>query len=93
MKSPTCRDLPQLSIVCHMRRALPFVILLSACADIPALDGTVTEAARNAPYPRLAPLQDQPLPMTQTADHMDDRLAALQRRAIALRARDPGALQ
>jgi len=42
-----------MSIVCHMRYALPFLLILAACADTPALDGTVSEAARLAPYPRL----------------------------------------
>lgn len=93
MKSLTCGNPSQLSIVCHMRHALPFLLILAACADIPALDGTVTEAARNAPYPRLAPLEDQPAPIIAEMDGMDDRLAALQRRAAALRAIDPGALQ
>ncbi len=88
MKSPTCREVPQLSIVCHMRHTLPFLLILAACADIPALEGTVTEAARNAPYPRLAPLADQPAPIAAETDSMEDRLAALQRRAAALRAID-----
>ncbi|WP_019955614.1 hypothetical protein [Yoonia vestfoldensis] len=76
-----------------MRHTLPFLLILAACADIPALEGTVTEAARSAPYPRLAPLADQPALITTETDGMDDRIAALQRRAAALRAIDPGALQ
>lgn len=93
MKSPTCRQVRAVSIVCHMRHTLPFLLILAACADIPALDGTVSEAARIAPYPRLAPLADQPAPVTDETDGMDDRLAALQRRVAALRAIDPDALQ
>ena len=82
-----------MSIVCHMRYALPFLLILAACADTPALDGRVCEAARLAPYPRLAPLEDLPASVMTETDCMGDRLAALQRRAAALRAIDPDALQ
>jgi hypothetical protein len=93
MKSPSCRDPCAVSIVCNMRHALPLLFVLAACADVPALEGTVSDAARNAPYPALVPLVDLPTPVTaQTAD-MDARIAALQRRAAALRQTDPGALQ
>jgi hypothetical protein len=82
-----------MSIVCHMRYTLPFLLILAACADIPALDGTLSDTARLAPYPRLAPLEDLPAPVMTEADGMENRLAALQRRAATLRAIDPDALQ
>ncbi|MFN3663470.1 MAG: hypothetical protein ACK4TM_12050 [Yoonia sp.] len=93
MKSLSCRGKRCMSIVCHMRHALPLLFVLAACADIPALDGTVTEEARNAPYPRLLPLDAQPAPIVVQTGDMDARVAALQRRAEALRRIDPGALQ
>jgi hypothetical protein len=93
MKSLSCCEERAVSIVCHMRHTLPLLMILAACADVPALEGTVTEAARNAPYPRLAPLQNQPDPITVDSGGMAARIAALQRRAEALRAIDPGALQ
>lgn len=93
MKSPTCRDPRAVPIVWHMRYALPILFLLAACADIPALDGTLSDAARAAPYPRLLPLGDTPAPMTLEDSAMDARVAALQRRADALRQINPGALQ
>ncbi|WP_322895157.1 MULTISPECIES: hypothetical protein [unclassified Yoonia] len=93
MKSPTCRDIPRVSIVCHMRYALPFLFALTACADIPALDGSLSDAARAAPYPRLLPLTDPPAPVAAEDSAIDARLAALQQRADALRQIDPGALQ
>lgn len=76
-----------------MRYALPFLFVLTACADIPALDGTLSEAARAAPYPQLQPLGDPPAPIVQEGAGLDARVAALQRRADALRRTDPGALQ
>ncbi len=41
-----------------MRRALACLLCLAACARPPALDDTVTEADRSAPYPKLVPLED-----------------------------------
>lgn len=40
-----------------MLRLLPLLIVLAGCApDLPGMDGTISEAARARPYPRLAPL-------------------------------------
>ncbi len=39
-----------------MTRLLALVLLLSGCADYPALDTRVSEAERTAPPPPLAPL-------------------------------------
>ena len=95
MKSLSCRDRARVSIVRHMRYALPFALILAltACADIPALDGTLSEAARAAPYPRLLPLEPAPAPALSDDGGLAERVAALQRRADALRRTDPGALQ
>jgi hypothetical protein len=72
---------------------LPFCACLMGCADIPALDGTISDAARNAPYPELTPIPPAPAPASVTEDTLAPRIAALQQRARALRAVDPGALQ
>ena len=76
-------------------RLIILPLLLSACASFPELEGTISDAARQAPYPRLAPLPD-------TADGtVDDginadltaRIAALNARAERLRRIDIAALQ
>lgn len=76
-----------------LRLALPALCVLAACADIPPLDGTLSAAAQAAPYPRLMPLDDVAAAPTPDNSEMDSRIAALQRRATALRATDMGPLQ
>lgn len=93
MKSPSCGDKARLSIVRHMRFCLPILFLLAACADIPALDASLSEAARAAPYPRLMPLGEAPVPVAAEDSATEARVAALQSRAEALRGITPGALQ
>jgi len=93
MKSPSCRDHRAMSIVCHMRHALPLLFVLAACVDIPALEGTISDAARDAPYPQILPLTDPPAPLVDDDSTMAARIAALQRRADRLRATGSGALQ
>ncbi|MEL6838727.1 MAG: hypothetical protein AAFP85_05510 [Pseudomonadota bacterium] len=70
-----------------------FILILAGCAEFPALDDSITDAARDAPYPTLQPLPgiaDQP----KTADTtLDARIAALQDRAARLRRIDIAALQ
>ncbi|MBE0414501.1 hypothetical protein [Yoonia sp.] len=75
-------------------RLLCFLICLGACAQFPALDATISDAARNAPYPRLTPLPALP-PEGAAPDHavMQARIAALQDRADLLRETDIAALQ
>ncbi|MFG5383284.1 hypothetical protein [Yoonia sp. R2-816] len=76
-------------------RLIILPLLLSACASFPELDGTISDTARQAPYPRLAPLPD-------TIDRAMDsnvetelaaRIAALNARAERLRRIDIAALQ
>ncbi len=38
-------------------RLLPVILLLSACAQFPALDNTQTPGVATAPYPRLVPFE------------------------------------
>ena len=76
-----------------MRYAVFFPLILSACATFPALDGTISDAARQAPYPELTPLP--PLPAASEAENtaFQARLDALQARAARLRLIEFGALQ
>lgn len=75
-------------------RALPVLFLcLSACAQFPALDGTISDAARAAPYPQLTPIPDFDAAPVQADPAMDARIAALQARAASLRRTDIAALQ
>lgn len=77
-----------------MRYLIPLFVGLSACTSFPALEGTISDAARNAPYPALTPL---PADLAADAIASDDplaaRIAALQARADRLRAIDIAALQ
>ena len=77
-----------------MRTSLLLLPLLAACATFPALDGTISDAARNAPYPTLTPVPPLPGATVDAADAaMAARIAALQARAARLRGMDIGALQ
>jgi hypothetical protein len=75
-------------------RVLPIILcLLSACATFPQLDGTISAAARNAPYPLLTPVPIAPQASGDVAADMQARVAALQTRAAAIRQIDFAALQ
>jgi len=71
---------------------LPF-LLISACATFPALDGTISDAARQAPYPTLTELPPFPAITASEDAALEARIAALQARADQLRQIDIGALQ
>jgi len=73
--------------ICAMRLTLPLLLGLAACAQFPALDGTIGQDARDAPYPQLtaAPTFSDPAE-TETANAaMIARIAALRARAARLR--------
>lgn len=74
-------------------RVLPVLICLAACAQFPALEGTISDAARDAPYPRLTPLPDMPPSGDTDTAAIEARIAALQARATVLRETDIAALQ
>ena len=75
-------------------RLIPILIFaLAACAEFPALDGTISDAARDAPYPTLSQLPDFAPQQTSTDTQMAARVAALQARAARLRRIDIAALQ
>ena len=66
---------------------LPLIIALSACAEFPALDGTVSPAQSNAPVPNLVPIAS--LIQQANADGNANTLveAAISARIANLRAR------
>lgn len=69
---------------------LIIIALLSGCAEFPELDGTVDDAARNAPFPELVnldALRGQVGASDATPDNMAARIAGLNARADALRQR------
>ncbi|EBA12944.1 hypothetical protein [Roseobacter sp. CCS2] len=76
-----------------MRYVLILPLFLSACATFPALEGTISDAARQAPYADLTPLP--PLPAASGDDQaaLQARIDALQARAARIRRIDIGALQ
>ncbi len=76
-----------------MRYAFFFPLILTACATFPALDGTISDAARQAPYPSLTPLPALPGASTDDEAALQDRIDALQARAARLRQIEIGALQ
>jgi len=81
-------------MVRSMRLIMSLLLLfLSACATFPALEGTITDAARQAPYPTLTPLPPFPLATGDDEAALQARIDALQARAARLRQIDIAALQ
>ncbi|WP_439156059.1 hypothetical protein [Yoonia sp.] len=74
-------------------RLLPALICLTACTQFPVLEGTISDAARSAPYPRLTPLPALPPESDMDDAAIQARIAALQARAALLRETDIAALQ
>lgn len=77
----------------QMRYIFVFILALGGCAEFPALDGTISDAARDAPYPTLGPLPDDLLQTTQDDSALTAQIAALNARADLLRQIDMAALQ
>ncbi|MEO1639922.1 MAG: hypothetical protein AAFU41_11840 [Pseudomonadota bacterium] len=76
-----------------MRAILPIAILLAGCTSFPTLEDTISDAARDAPYPTLTPLPAIPTAGVDEAEDLNARIAALQQRADRLRRIEVGALQ
>lgn len=76
-----------------MRFLLLLPLFIGACATFPALEGTISDAARQAPYPTLTELPVQPMSVAETDATLQARIAALQARADRIRQIDIGALQ
>lgn len=88
---PQCRTVRPKQVAGHLRLALACMLMLTGCTDFPDLDGRLSEADADLPYPALVPAeeilagaQDPAIqPDTQTA--LDARVAALEQRAATLR--------
>lgn len=76
-----------------MRLTVLLPLALCACASFPELDGTISDAARQAPYPTLTPVPIAPNATGGDQDLLTARIAALQARAARIRQIDIGALQ
>ncbi|MCK0097642.1 hypothetical protein MWU60_18865 [Yoonia sp. F2084L] len=76
-----------------MRTLLPFALMLSACASFPELEGTISDAARDAPYPALSEIPVRPATGSGNEATMLARIEALQARAARIRKIEIGALQ
>lgn len=70
-------------------RALPFLLLLAACAEFPALETRIPTAERTAPPPPLLPL-DRLLAVTDTAPQIPDFEPTLRADAARLQAEAAG---
>ena len=76
-----------------MRMTFLTLVMLSGCSNFPQLDDTLSQEARNAPYPELTPVPSEPAPSTDGDALLAARIAALQARAEDIRRSDIAALQ
>ena len=76
-----------------MRFILPLTLVLSGCATFPALEGTISDAARQAPYPKLTEVPTQQGVTGNQDAALQARIDALQARAARIRQIDITALQ
>ena len=76
-----------------MRFMLIIPLCLSACSDFPELEGTISDTARDAPYPVLTEIPIAPPAVGAEQGVLEDRIAALQSRAARIRQIDISALQ
>lgn len=67
-------------------RALPLILCLAACAELPPLEDSVSPAALNAPFPKLVPL-DPLLAQSAIPSRAEAAQGALQVRSDRLRRR------
>jgi len=89
-----CPCLRAAAMVRLMRLILSLpLLLLSACATFPALEGTISDPARQAPYPSLTPLPPFPMATGDDGAALQLRVDALQARAARIRLIDIAALQ
>lgn len=74
-------------------RMILALLLLVACTPFPDLSGTISDSARAAPYPVLAPVEVPPQATDDSGAEIDTRIAALRARADEIRQIDIAALQ
>lgn len=88
---PRRRALRVTQIKAPMRMVLACVLLLTGCTDFPDLEGRLTAADADQPYPALVPAEtilagaQDPAIQSDTQSSLDARVAALEQRAAALR--------
>lgn len=76
-----------------MRLLTLLILLISACAPFPSIEGNISDAARQAPYPTLTEVPPGP-PLNDNDDAaLQARIDALQARAARIRQIDIAALQ
>ena len=65
------------------------ILLLTACAEFPELEGTINDEARNAPYPRLINIDNltSATPTTSAPVDLQSRINSLETKADSLRSR------
>lgn len=80
-------------MVAHMRFVLILCLALCGCATFPQLEGTISDAARAAPYPALTPIPMVPEATDDAAVDMQARVTALEAKAAIIRQIDIAALQ
>ncbi len=76
-----------------MRLVLVIPLILSACASFPALDSTISDAARQALYPTLTPIPVVPSATADKQATLQARITDLQARAARIRQINIDALQ
>ena len=76
-----------------MRILLILFLILTACTRFPELEGTISDAAREAPYPTLTEIPVAPPVTGFEKEALQQRIAALQARAARIRRIDISALQ
>ena len=76
-----------------MRILLLLPLFFSACTTFPALEGTISDAARQAPYPTLTEMPAPPASAGATDAELEARIVALQARAARIRQIDIAGLQ
>lgn len=76
-----------------MRYAMLLLVPFCACADFPELEGTIGDAARQAPYPTLTEIPAAPAATGTEDAALRARIASLQARAARIRQIDITALQ
>jgi len=71
----------RLSLACSV------LCLVAACTQLPALDSTIPQSAKDADYPKLVPLEGLTAGIPEAQTRAADTQAALEARIGALRAR------
>lgn len=89
---PKCRTARPTQVKGHIWLALSCVLMLTGCTDFPDMNGRLTEADADQPYPALVPADEilagtrDPAIQPDTQSRLDARVAALEQRAAGLRA-------